>query len=79
MAENRRTYRRRVFKSATIEFDRSAFSCTVRNISEVGAALDLPSSFGIPHEFQLVIETNQMTRQCRTIWRKENRIGVTFD
>ena len=79
MAENRRTYRRRVLKSATIEFDCSAFSCTVRNISEVGAALDLPSSFGIPHEFQLVIETNQMTRQCRTIWRKENRIGVTFD
>jgi len=79
MAENRRTYRRRVLKSATIEFDRSAFSCTVRNISEVGAALDLPSSFGIPHEFQLVIETNQVTRQCRTIWRQENRIGVTFD
>ena len=79
MAKNRRTYRRRVFKSATIEFDRSAFSCTVRNISEVGAALDVPSSFGIPHEFRLVIETNQVPRQCRAIWRKETRIGVTFD
>ncbi len=79
MAENRRTYRRRVLKSATIEFDRSAFSCAVRNMSEFGAALDVPSSLGIPHEFQLVIETNQVTRQCRVIWRKENRIGVTFD
>jgi hypothetical protein len=79
MAKNRRTYRRRVLKSATIEFERSAFSCTVRNISEVGAALDVPSSFGIPHEFQLVIETNQVTRQCQVIWRKENRLGVTFD
>jgi hypothetical protein len=79
MAENRRAYRRRVLKSATIEFDRGAFSCAVRNMSEFGAALDVPSSFGIPHEFQLVIETNQVTRQCRVIWRKENRLGVTFD
>jgi hypothetical protein len=46
---------------------------------EFGAALQVPSSFGIPHEFQLVIETNQVTRQCRVIWRKEKRLGVTFD
>jgi hypothetical protein len=39
--------------------------------------LQFPS--GIPHEFQLVLETNQATRQCRVIWREENRIGVTFD
>ena len=79
MVENRTAYRRRVLKSATIEFERSAFSCAVRNISEFGAALDVPSSFGIPDEFQLVIETNQVTRQCRVIWRKEKRLGVTFD
>ena len=79
MAENRRAYRRRVLKSATIEFDRSAFSCAVRNMSELGAALDVPGSFGIPHEFQLVIDANQVTRQCRVIWRIEGRIGVTFD
>jgi hypothetical protein len=79
MAENRRAYRRRVLKSATIEFDRSAFSCAVRNVSEFGAALEVPSSFRIPHEFQLIIETDQVTRQCRVIWRRENRIGVTFD
>jgi hypothetical protein len=78
MSENRRAYRRRVLKSATIEFERGAFSCAVRNMSEFGAALDVPSSFGIPHEFQLVIEANQ-ARQCRVIWRKEKRIGVTFD
>jgi hypothetical protein len=71
MAENRRSYRRRVLKSATIEFDRSAFSCTIRNLSDAGAALDVPTSLGIPHEFNLVIETGQITRQCRVIWRKE--------
>jgi PilZ domain len=78
MDENRKAVRRRVLKSATIEFDHGAFSCGVRNLSELGAALDVPSSVGIPHEFQLVIQADQVTRNCRVIWRKENRIGVTF-
>ncbi len=78
MDENRKAIRRRVLKSATIEFDRSAFSCAVRNLSESGASLDVPSSVGIPHEFQLIIQADQVTRNCRVIWRKENRIGVTF-
>jgi len=29
------------FKSGAIEFDRGAFSCTIRNLSEGGAALDV--------------------------------------
>lgn len=78
MDENRKATRRRVLKGATIEFDRSAFSCAVRNLSEFGAALDVPSSVGIPHEFQLVIQANQLTHQCRVVWREEKRIGVAF-
>jgi PilZ domain len=79
MDEDRRAIRRRVLKGATIEFDRGAHSCGVRNLSELGAALDVPSSVGIPHEFQLVIQANQVTLNCRVIWREENRIGVAFD
>jgi hypothetical protein len=78
MDENRRASRRRVFKSATIEFDRGAHSCAVRNLSEAGAALDIPYAVAIPHEFRLVIETDQASRHCRVIWRKENRLGVAF-
>ena len=73
MDENRRAIRRRVLKGATIEFDRAAFSCAVRNLSEAGAALD------VPHEFTLIMETDQLSRRCRVIWRKENRIGVAFE
>lgn len=61
-----------------IEFDSCAFSCAVRNLSDAGVALDVPTSFGIPHEFQLVMETHQTTKQCRVIWRREKRIGVSF-
>jgi PilZ domain len=79
MDENRRAIRRRVLKGATIEFDGGAFSCAVRNLSETGAALDIPFLFGIPHEFRLIMETDQASRHCRVIWRKENRLGVAFD
>src|SRR5438552_18570970 len=78
MVENRRTNRRRVFKSAIIEFDRSAYSCAVRNLSEVGAALDVPYAVTIPHEFKLTLERDRVSRNCRVIWRKENRLGVEF-
>ncbi len=79
MDENRRVIRRRVLKSATIEFDCGAHSCAVRNLSEAGAALDVPYALAIPHEFTLIMATAQASRHCRVIWRKENRLGVAFE
>lgn len=78
MDENRRASRRRVLKSATIEFDSGAHSCAVRNLSEAGAALDVPYALAIPHEFKLILETDQVSRHCRVVWRKDHRLGVTF-
>ena len=79
MDENRRATRRRVLKSATIEFDQGAYSFAVRNLSETGAALDVPYALAIPHEFTLTMDTDQVNRHCRVIWRKENRLGVAFE
>jgi hypothetical protein len=78
MDENRKISRRRVLKSGTIEFDSGAYICTVRNLSEVGAALDVPFAAAIPHEFKLIMTTDQVSKRCFVIWRKENRLGVTF-
>jgi hypothetical protein len=77
MDENRKAIRRRVLKSATIEFDRGAHSCAVRDLSDTGANLDVPHALAIPYEFTLTMETDQ-PRRCRVIWRKENRLGVAF-
>ena len=55
MDDNRRTNRRRVLKSAIIEFNLSACSCAVRNLSEIGAALDVPYAVTIPHELKLTL------------------------
>ena len=75
--EHRIAPRHRVLKGASIQFGGGAIDCTVRNLSETGAALDVQSPVGIPAEFTLVTDTEQ--RQCRVVWRKEKRIGVTFD
>jgi len=41
MEEHRSTPRRRVLKAATIAFGGGAISCTVRNLSDYGASLDV--------------------------------------
>ena len=77
MEDHRITSRQRVLKGGTIEFGGGAITCTVRNISATGASLDVTSPVGIPAQFTLVTEGNHLT--CRVVWRKEKRIGVTFE
>jgi hypothetical protein len=79
MEEHRAAPRRRVLKAGTISFDGGgAISCTVRNLSEVGAALDVESPVGIPDQLTLSIEAEHSSRHCQVVWRKEKRIGVRF-
>ena len=74
--ENRIATRHRVLKGGKIQFGGGSIDCTVRNISDTGAALDVISPLGIPEQFNLVTDGNQLP--CRVVWRKEKRIGVTF-
>ena len=79
MIENRKSQRHKVFKAATIEFNRAGgISCIVRNISDGGACLEVPSPFGIPPEFDLHIGGNRVGQHCHAIWRTPKRIGVAF-
>ena len=79
MVEKRTTHRNRVFKGGTIEFGGSAIDCTIRNVSNNGAALDVASPVGIPEKFTLVLPSDGLTFRCRVVWRKERRIGVVFE
>ena len=74
--ENRIATRHRVLKGGKIQFGGGSIDCTVRNISDTGAALDVTSPLGIPEQFILVTDVSQLP--CRVVWRKEKRIGVTF-
>jgi PilZ domain len=55
MVESRRTPRHRVLKAGTIEFGGGAIDCTVRNLSNTGAALEVSNQIGIPEKFALVV------------------------
>ena len=78
-AERRGNWRKRVLKSAFISFSEKApkLECTVRDYTNVGAALRVSTTFGLPHKFDLIM--NGIRRQCRAQWRTDNNIGVIFE
>ena len=80
MDEKRIAPRSRVLKGGTIGLvGGGAISCTVRNISSTGAALEVGSQIGIPDDFKLVIDVDHFSRSCHVQWRKGQRLGVTFN
>jgi hypothetical protein len=79
MDNHRIAQRRRVLKAGSIEFGGGAIDCTVRNLSETGAALEVASPLYIPDRFTLVVRADQLKRPCRIVWQREKRIGVAFD
>ncbi len=62
-----------------MKFGHGTVDCTVRSLSETGASLLVESTFGIPTDFQLIVPTDDVNRETRVIWRKDNRLGVAFD
>jgi hypothetical protein len=80
MDEHRVAARHRVLKAGTISFGGGdGIDCTVRNLSETGAALEVVTPLFIPDRFTLIVPTDQLKRPCHIVWRKENRMGVAFD
>jgi hypothetical protein len=80
MEEQRQVRRTRVLKSAKILFDghASAIDCTVRDLTEKGAGLNVASPLGIPPAFDLSLDGGRTLRPCRVAWWKADRIGVAF-
>jgi hypothetical protein len=79
MNEHRAAPRRRIFKAGSISCGGETIDCTVRRISETGAALEVVTPLFIPDRFRLIVETDGFNRPCRVVWRKQNRLGVAFD
>ena len=78
MIEKRTAQRYRVFKGGSITFEDSGIACTVRNMSEGGAAIDLDSPVTLPQSFKLAIARDNFVRNCRAVWRNDRRIGLAF-
>lgn len=77
--ERRRTVRHRTLKGGSIAFNNGArIDCRVRNLSPLGACLEVETTIGLPAEFVLVIESDHARFACRVIWREPRRLGVAF-
>jgi hypothetical protein len=78
MRESRRASRRNILRSARISFARESMTCTVRNISATGAAIEGANLTRTPDTFTLVLEMESAARHCTVVWRRNAQIGVRF-
>lgn len=77
--ERRHQPRQRALKGALIVTGHTgAYDCVVRNLSEDGAKLTLPSTIGIPDTFSLMLPAEQRMAPARAIWRTGTEIGIAF-
>jgi hypothetical protein len=77
--ENKRVAaRRRVLKTGYIIISDKApkLECTVRNVSDTGASIQVSTTIGIPSIFDVIIDGAR--RQCRSVWRTDTKIGIAF-
>jgi hypothetical protein len=51
-----------------------AIQCTIKIISETSVTLEVPSTVGIPENFDLVIDG--IRRPCHAVWKSHTEIGV---
>jgi hypothetical protein len=81
MDNKRISPRQRVLKSGKIVFAGGSFSidCTIRNVSDTGARLQVPTTVAIPDKFTLVDGQSGKRREVKVVWRKGDLIGVHFE
>jgi len=79
MSERRKQERQPSKDSAQIVFDEpdSTMDCTIRDISDDGACVEVSNTRLIPSLFTLVLASGAR-RFCQVAWRTRNRVGVKF-
>ena len=77
-ADKRRAVRRNDWRAARISFARKSMTCTVRDISSTGAAIEVKDVAAIPDIFKMRIEMESAERSCAVVWRRKTRVGVEF-
>jgi hypothetical protein len=79
MPDMRTSERHRQLKGALIVFNngRSTINGVLRNLSDTGALIQVPSTIGVPEVFELRISGAER-RLCRVVRRSDTEIGVSF-
>jgi len=78
MEKNRRASARlRMLKSGKILLRKKAVPCTMRNLSDGGACLQLQSTYGLPSAFDFALD-DKPPRACKVIWLDATTVRVEF-
>jgi hypothetical protein len=78
LAEQRRHFRKRVFRPAHIVLSENVpeLECAALDLSTQGVRLRPSTTYSIPHEFDVIID-GKRTRG-RSVWRTNTEMGVMF-
>jgi PilZ domain len=78
--EGRRSPRARTFLQARVSYRDGAISttCTVNQLSDVGARITIAGAFSLPDTFEIAIPQRGISRRARLIWRKDDQAGIDF-
>jgi hypothetical protein len=78
--EGRRSARVRTFLEARVSYSDGAIStpCTVNQLSDVGARINIASTFTLPETFEITIPQRNISRRAKLVWRKDELAGVDF-
>jgi len=77
-SERRSTTHLPTNKGAAVVFGIRRVECSIRDLSERGAALAVADTEAIPDEFTLSFKQNGVKRACRVVWRASRKLGVQF-
>ena len=81
MIERRRAVRTKVFLAAQIRTTRRpplVIDCVVRDVSPLGARLELRDTSTLPNIFELTLDSGRTLRACHVVWRTPTDVGVEF-
>ena len=77
--ERRKAARSRVLKGAKIIFGNSSvIDCTVRNVTNSGARVQIANTVDLPGDMGLTFDGGRSFRPCRVVWRSVTETGVEF-
>ncbi|MGD0720443.1 MAG: PilZ domain-containing protein [Roseiarcus sp.] len=70
----------RVVLQARASYSDGAIStqCTVNELSDVGARINIATSFSLPETFDINIPQRNLTRRAKLLWRTGNQAGLEF-
>jgi|KBSMisStaDraftv2_1062788.scaffolds.fasta_scaffold671424_2 hypothetical protein len=80
--EDRIAPRYKCEKRAIAEYGGDKYPCLIRDLSSTGAAIEFPDPvriIPIVKGFNLIMPEDGLKLQCRIVWKRDYRMGVTFD